>query len=122
YHDLRELRGFVYSVDSSLSSGRTRSTFSVDYGAMAPNVDKAQSVVIADLQQLSARPLTVERLQRAKALLLGQVPLREGSYAGVANTLLAFANIELPLDQALIDARRELAVTPAAMQAAVRKW
>jgi zinc protease len=122
YHDLRELRGFVYSVDSSLAAGRTRSTFAIDYGAMAPNVDKAQSVAIADLRQLAARPLTVERLQKAKALLLGQVPLRENSYTGVASTLLAYANIELPLDQPLIDARRELAVTPATMQAAVKKW
>ena len=38
FHDLRELHGYVYTVGSSLSGGKNRSTFNVNYGADPQNV------------------------------------------------------------------------------------
>lgn len=122
YHHLREQRGLVYSVDTSLSVGKTRSSFSVDYGAMPAKVSAAESLAVADLKQLQRTLLPAERLQRAKALLIGEVPVRQQSYSGVASLLLGFATEGLPLDQNLRDARRELAVTPQSLRAAMRKW
>ncbi|HVB38415.1 MAG TPA: pitrilysin family protein, partial [Vicinamibacterales bacterium] len=43
YHDLREEAGLVYSVDSSFSIGRRRSTFAVSYACDPPNVSKARA-------------------------------------------------------------------------------
>ena len=42
YHDLRQVAGYVYSVDVSLSAGKTRATYTVTYGCNPENVSKAR--------------------------------------------------------------------------------
>lgn len=122
YHDLRQVHGYVYSVGSQLQARKTRSAFLIDYGASPENVEAANALVTADLRGLMTTPLPAERLQRAKALLLGEIPLREQSYDGIAVQLLADDLLDLPLDQNLIDAQRELDATPAQVRDAVAKW
>jgi zinc protease len=68
FHDLRELHGYVYNVDSSLNAGHNRSTFTVSYGADPQNVARARKLVIDDLSALQVKPISAERLIRAKAL------------------------------------------------------
>lgn len=122
YHDLREVHGYVYNVESSFAIGRKRSTFSLSFGSDPQNVLPAQQQIVANLVALQTAPLSADRLVRAKALLMGEVPIREASYDGVAGLLLASSQRGLPLDQNLIDARRELATTQAQLQAAMKKW
>ncbi|MDE2572319.1 MAG: insulinase family protein [bacterium] len=122
YQDLRVKSSLVYSTDSELSVGKTRSEFVIDFGTMPENVNKAQGLALAALGRLQTAPVSEERLQRAKALLLSSVPLREVGFAGVAGKLLGYASEGRPLDQDIIDARNALAVTPQAMQAAAAKW
>jgi zinc protease len=122
FHDLRDVHGYVYYVDSEFGIGRTRSTFTISFGAFPENVGKAQALAFAALRSMSTAPIGAERLRRAQALLLSKVPLREESYGGVARQLLGYASEGLPLDQNVIDARRELGVTPAQAQAAFAKW
>jgi zinc protease len=122
YHDLRETHGYVYSVGTELAAGKTRSTFVLDFGASPQNVERAQTLALADIRAMGTNLLGEERLRRAKALLLGEVPIREQSYDGVTQTLLGYASEGLPLDQNLIDARAELDATPEAVRAAFAKW
>lgn len=122
YHDLREVHGYVYYVGSRLNAGKVRSTFSVSYGSDPKNIVPAEQLVIADLQRMQRAPVAPDRLLRAKAQLMGDVPIALASYDGVGNTLLRYATFGLPLDQNLIDARRELTVTPAQIEAAMRAW
>ncbi|MHB8177268.1 MAG: M16 family metallopeptidase [Vulcanimicrobiaceae bacterium] len=122
YHDLREVHGYAYYVASQLQIGKHRSTFAVRYGSNPGNVLPAQNQVVAILTKLQRQPLAARRLVRAKALLLGQVPLRQASYKGLAGLLLGYSAENLPLDQNLIDARAELSVTDAQVQAAMRRW
>ncbi len=122
FHDLRDVHGYVYYVDSAFGIGRTRSTFTISFGSFPENVGKAQALAFAALRTMAAKPVTPERLRRAQALLLSKVPLREQSYNGVAQQLLGYASEGLPLDQATIDAQRELSVTPPQAQAAFAKW
>jgi zinc protease len=122
FHDLRDTHGYVYYVGSELGVGRTRSTFEIDFGAYPQNVRKAQALAISDLRHMASTAVAGERLRRAKALLLSGVPLREQSYNGVATQLLTYASNGLPLDQNLIDARRELAVSAAQLRAAFARW
>lgn len=121
YHDLREVHGYAYYVDSSLDAGKVRSTFSVGYGSDPRNIVPAENQVLAVLKGLQATPIDADRLLRSKALLMGDVPIRQASYAGVASQLLNYATNELPLNQNTIDARAELDATASSVRAAIAK-
>ncbi len=122
YHDLREVRGYVYFVSSSLSTGKTRSTFGISYGSDPDKIVPAQQLAVADLRRMQTQPVAADRLLRAKAQLMGDIPIALGSYDGVGAILHRYSSFGLPLNQNLIDAHRELGVTPAQISAAMRKW
>ncbi|MDP9106768.1 MAG: insulinase family protein, partial [Candidatus Eremiobacteraeota bacterium] len=122
FHDLRELHGYVYTVDSSLTGGKNRSTFNVRYGADPKNVSRAARLVVDDLTALQKKPLPNDRLTRAKALILGELPIRKESYDGLAEQLIRYASADRPLDQDRIDAQAQLAATPERIRAAMAKW
>jgi zinc protease len=122
YHDLREVHGYAYFVNSGLSAGKVRSTFSVDYACDPQNIVPAQTQVVAVLKQLQTQPIESDRILRSKALLMGDIPIREASYGGVSRQLLDYAVRGLPLDQNMIDARAELGTTPSQIEGAMAKY
>ncbi len=122
YHDLREEAGLVYSVDSTLSIGRTRSMFSVDYACDPPKVSQARAMVIRDLKQMQAEPVSATELQQAKTLLVRQIPLSEASYEGISARLLDLSVNDLPLDEPVRAARRYVAITADQVRAAFARW
>jgi zinc protease len=122
YHDVREVHGYAYSVDSSLSGGRNRSVFTVSYGADPKNVGNAQQIIVNDLEGVQKTSLETDRLTRAKALVVGSLPVGGESYDGLAGKLLTYASTGRPLDQDRISAEKMLAADPAAVRAAFAKW
>ncbi len=122
YHDLREVHGYVYNVQSAVNAGKVRSTFELSFGSDPKNVLPAADQIVANLTALQRAPLNADRLLRAKALLMGELPIRIGSYDGVAGMFLNYAGRGLPLDQNLIDARRELGATQGSVRKAMTKW
>ena len=122
YHDVREVHGYAYSVDSSVSGGHNRSTFSVNYGAYPQNAARAEQLIVRDISGLQKKPLAADRLIRAKALLLGQLPVRSESFNGVAGMLLAYSVTGRPLDTDRRYARAEFAASGDAVRAAMAKW
>jgi zinc protease len=122
YHDVRELHGYAYSVDTSFAAGHNRSTFNVNYGSDPKNAAPALKLITADIIAMQKTPLAADRLIRAKALLLGELPVRSESFDGVANTLLNYALTDRPLDSDRRYARAEFAATGDAVRAAMAKW
>lgn len=122
FQDLREQRGYVYTVSSSLSPGRNRSTFGVQYGADPQNIGRAEQLVIDDLMKLARTPLDNDRLTRAKALMLGELPVSLESYEGIGDQFLTLSAREQPLDQFTREAAEMLAATPSTVQTAIAKW
>jgi zinc protease len=122
YYDVRQVHGYVYTVDSSVAGGHNRSTFRVNYGAFPQNTARAQALIVTDLTALQKKPLTPDRLIRAKALLLGQLPVRSESYDGVAGTLLGYSVTDRPLDTDRRNARAEFGASADAVRAAMAKW
>ncbi|MBV8369974.1 MAG: insulinase family protein [Candidatus Eremiobacteraeota bacterium] len=122
FHDLRELHGYAYSVNSSFSGGRNRTTFSVTYGADPKNVARAARLVVDDLTSLQKKPLAADRLTRAKALVVGELPVAKESYDGLAGQLLSYASTGRPLDEDNREAQAALAATPERVRAAMAKW
>jgi len=122
FHDLRDQHGYVYSVFTSLEAHKNRATFSINFAADPERIVPAQRLAMTDLNHLTHKTLDLAELQRGKAMLIGDIPLRETSYDAVASQLINFAELGLPLVQASIDARRELDVTPQALRAVLAKW
>lgn len=120
--DVRVKHGYVYGIGSRVDSNKNRAMFSIDYACDPDKIIPAEQLALTDLRSLQTGAVAPDRLQRSKAMLMSDVPLRTASYNGVASQLLLFAALGLPLDQATIDAQRELAVTPAGVKAALTKW
>jgi zinc protease len=118
YHDLRQVAGYVYSVDVNLNASKTRATYSVDYGCNPENVSKARALAVRDLERMRTEDASASELQQAKALLLRQIPLSESSEDEVAEGLLRRAEIGLPLDEPIRAAKRYYALDAAEVKAA----
>jgi zinc protease len=122
YHDLREVHGYAYSIESSLRAGKVRSYFTLNYACDPQNIIPAQKAIVGDLERLAATPLKQSDLIRSKALLLGEVPIQQASYDGVTGMFLRYASQDLPLDQYQTDAKNYLGASAADVQAAFAKW
>jgi zinc protease len=122
FHDLRELHGYVYSVSSGVDGGKNRSRFEVTYGSDPKNISRAEKLVVDDLISLQRKLLDTERLTRAKALVLGELPVARESYEGLASQLLAYGSTGRPLDEDRVEAAAALAATPERVRAAIAKW
>jgi len=122
YRDLREKAGLVYYVSSSFDVGRTRSTYTVRYACDPPNVTKAQNMVVKELTAMTSAPVTPDELQKAKAILLREIPLRESSEGSIAGGLLSRSIHDLPLNEPTLAARKYVALTAAQVKTAFKKW
>jgi zinc protease len=122
YHDLREVHGYAYTVDSSLTTGRNRSRFTISYGADPQNVGPAARLVVADLTSLQRHPLDAGRLLRAKALVVGAFPVAHESYESVADQLLEYAAEGRPLDEDRRDAQAQLGTSAEQLRATMARW
>jgi zinc protease len=122
YRDLREKAGLVYTVSSDIKLGRTRGFYQVVYGCDPDKVAQARALVVRDLRQMQTSPVSATELERAKALMLRSIPLRQASVDGIADDLLSDSVDGLPLDQPMITARRVLGLTASEVQSAYKRW
>lgn len=118
YHDLRQIAGYVYTVDVQLEADESRAVYAVSYGCDPQNVSKARALVLRDLEQMRTELVSDAELARAKALLLRRIPLGESSEEAVARGALARALIDLPLDEPVLASKRYLELTAADVRAA----
>ncbi len=122
YEDLREQRGLTYFVGSQLDVGKTRSTFTLNFGCDPGNVAQARKIVREDLVAMQTQAVAPDVLQRAKALLVRQIPLGQSSEDRIADGLLDAAEAGLPLDEPTTAAQRYLALGPADVMKAFARW
>ena len=111
YHDLRQLNGYVYTVNVGLNASKSRASYSVQYGCDPQNVSKARDLIVRDLEQMRTQAVSDAELHQAKALMLRQIPLSTSSEDAVAGELLGYAEIGLPLDEPVTAAKKYMALT-----------
>jgi zinc protease len=121
YHDLRQVAGYVYTVDVHLDASKTRAAYAVSYGCDPGNVSKARALIERDLDQMRTQDVSAGELHQAKALLLREIVLNESSEEAVARGLLARAELGLPLDEPQIASRKLYALTAAQVRAAFER-
>ena len=122
YHDLREQAGLVYTVDSFIDAKKTRSLFGVFFACDPPNVVKARTIVERNLHKMQTAPVTEAELQRAKILLIRQLPLSESSTDSIAQGILSRSQEDLPLDEPVRAASQYLKFTDRQVQKAFATW
>ena len=119
---LRKESGLVYSVDSVLEAGRTRSAYLVEYACDPPNVTRAAAMVRREIADMQRAPVGAEELLRVKELLVRQIPLGESSVDEIAGGIISRVDLGLPLDEPTVAAQRYIELDPAQIEAAFRKW
>ena len=118
YRDLRDRTGLVYTVGTNFDYGKHRSTYTVSFGADPDKVAAARAIVVRDLAGMQSAPVTAAELDRAKGILLRQIPLGESSFGAIGRELLQLSIEGKPLDAMTIAARRYLALTAGEVRAA----
>jgi zinc protease len=122
FHDVRDVHGLVYGVSSRAHFGKNRSTFEVQFASDPAKINQAQSLIMADLRNLTTNGLDADELARGKASLVSELPMQVAGFDGIARQLIHYSEFGLPLDQATIDARNEIGVTNEQIKAVVGKW
>jgi len=122
FHDLRETSGLVYSVSSDFEVKRTRGLYTVQYACDPSKVAQARTVVVRNLKRMQDEAVGDEDLQRAKALLLREIPLSESSVNSIAQGFLNRVELDLPLDEPILAAKRYLKLDAEEVKAAFVKW
>jgi zinc protease len=118
YRDLRDKSGLVYTVDSSFDLDKHRGTYNVSFGCDPASVGAASALVVKDLLQMQREPIADADLDRAKSILLRQIPLREASFGAIGGQLLTLASQDRPLDSLSIAAANYLRLTVVDVQRA----
>ena len=72
---LREKRGLVYTVESTMATYNDATVWSVYYGCAERDVAKCSKLIFSQLQRLQQRPLSNTVLNNAKRQLKGQIAL-----------------------------------------------
>lgn len=70
---LRERRGLVYTVESTLTNYTDTSTWAIYFGCDAEDVDKCRRLVRKELDRLMEKPLTQQQFAAAMKQIKGQI-------------------------------------------------
>lgn len=122
YRELREKTGLVYTIDSSLDAGKTRSVLSFMFGADASNIQKARSLLERELYLMQKQRVTKGELHQAKQLILNQLALAGSSTQGIAGELLYLIQNELSLDEPYRAAKRYVKINSEEVRKVFARW
>jgi zinc protease len=98
WQELRQKRGLVYSVDSSVNADAYRGDFRIELNASPEHVPAAIALIRQQIQQLQKTPVAQTELTNAKARLSSDALLDEASSDGQVGQLLDLMSNHLPLD------------------------
>jgi zinc protease len=122
WQEMRQKRGLVYSVASSLDAQRDRGDFKVEMNAAPDRVVEAVDFVRSELVTLQQHPVTETELNDAKLRLVSDALLDEGSADGQARQLLDIGTDNLPLDYYSTLNDRFASITAADVQRVAQKY
>ncbi|HLX25831.1 MAG TPA: pitrilysin family protein [Candidatus Cybelea sp.] len=122
WQELRQKRGLVYNVDSSLEADADRGDFRVELNASPQRVVEAVQYVRRELQRLREEPVSATELEEAKVRLVSNALLEEASSAGQATQLMDISINQLPLDYYRTLNERYARITAADVQRVARAY
>lgn len=96
--NLRERRGFTYSVYSSFSRRRGAGPFVVSSAVATEHVGQAIAEIRRELEKLQDEPPSAAELDETKSYILGVFPYTLQSLEGLSDRLREIAVHDLPID------------------------
>ena len=81
---LREKRGLVYTVESTLTTYTDTGVWAIYFGCDHHDVEKCKRIVKRELQRLCYAPLSDKALAAAKRQIIGQIALSYDNFESVA--------------------------------------
>jgi len=121
---LRDRAGLAYTVEANITrtAAEQPGVFTCYIGTDPENFGRVKKIFLEELTRLRKEPPTAGEVEDAKRYLLGSLPFRFTTDAGIASQLLSIQRFHLGFDY-LDDYRRQVAaVTPEAVQAVARKY
>lgn len=122
WQEMRQKRGLVYSVNSSVVASRERGDFRIELNASPNRVPEAVRFVRDELRRLQNQPVTATELGEAKLRLVGDALLDEASADGQVQQVLDIASNGLPIDYYGTMNDRLAAITPADVQRVAKRY
>jgi zinc protease len=122
WQELRQKRGLVYNVDSSLDADADRGDFRIEFNASPRRVVEAVEFVRHELTRLQDEPVSATELQEAKVRLVSNALLAEASSIGQAKQIMDIATNDLPLDYYRTLNERFARITAADVQRVARTY
>ncbi|MEA2721305.1 MAG: zinc protease [Candidatus Eremiobacteraeota bacterium] len=95
-HEIREQRGLVYGVSSSLTVSRERGLFEVDLSASPQNLASAVALARAEVRRLTREPVSTSELTRTKQKLIASTLVGEESTQAILERVDNIARNRLP--------------------------
>lgn len=84
---LREKRGYVYNVESSMTNYSDTGIFSIYFGSDKKNANKCIDLINKELNKLQENKLTGQQLSSAKKQLIGQISIAGDNHENLALAL-----------------------------------
>lgn len=84
---LREKKGYVYNVDSSVTTYTDSGLLSVYFGCDKKNIEKCLALVTKELRKMKNDKLTSSQLHAAKKQLMGQIGVMRDNHENLALSL-----------------------------------
>ena len=122
WQELRQKRGLVYSVSSSLESNADRGDFRIELNTSPQRVIEAVKFVREELEKFQSEPVSATELAEAKVRIASDALLDEASSSGQAKQLLDIAIYHLPLDYYATFNERLARITPADIQRVAQSY
>jgi zinc protease len=122
WQELRQKRGLVYNVDSTLDADADRGDFRVELNASPGRVVEAVAFVRRELQRFQNEPVSATELEEAKGRLVSNALLEEASSSGQVKQLMDIATNSLPLDYYGTLNERFARITAADVQRVARQY
>jgi zinc protease len=122
WQELRQKRGLVYGVNTSVDAGPDRGDFRIELNASPSRVVEAVNFVRAELQTLQTQPVTQTELDDAKLRLVSDALLDEASADGQVQQLLDIGTNDLPLDYYRTLNERFANITAADVERVAKKY
>lgn len=84
---LREKKGYVYTVESSMTNYSDTGLFSIYFGSDKKNAKKCIQLIEKELKKLKESKLTILQLEAAKKQLIGQIAVSSDNHENLALAL-----------------------------------